>query len=356
MDDQQGHVIDGTARARQWRRSKPKAGSGPDAPETRSDAPKSFAGSLLVPADMLPAAVAPDERLSENQQGRAAAPSPPADADPGARATAENGVHQNPFLVPEAAHVEQRSRSTSRRMIAALLASPRGLISARRGASRPLRCLVAIPRWLGGRRRTRLLSLAALTGAVPPPTVPKVTPRGSAQLAPDQPLNRRARSASMTRLHKRPVGGRMLGAAVATAAIAAIATLIITRPAGPTSPTGQPTRGVANRAPIQLAGILTGSLNTLARLHIQLHTRVPHTPRKTPAHKRRTPTRAHRTSPLFTSGPSGAEGAIHATVPPTTSTSHSPTSGGQTQAPPTQPQQPTFGAGGLLGPGSSPNG
>ena len=83
MDDQQGHVIDGTARARQWRRSKPKTGSAPDAPETRSDAPKSFAGSLLVPADMLPAAFPPDERLNENEQGRAAAPPPRADADRG---------------------------------------------------------------------------------------------------------------------------------------------------------------------------------------------------------------------------------------------------------------------------------
>ena len=165
MDDQQGHVIDGTARARQWRGSKPKAGSAADAPETRSDAPKSFAGSLLVPADMLPAAFTPDER-SENQQGRAAAPPTRADADPGARAADENGVHQNPFLVPEAARVEPRPRSTRRRMIAALLASPRGLISARRGSSRSPRRVVAVRRWLGELRLTRLLALAALTGAV----------------------------------------------------------------------------------------------------------------------------------------------------------------------------------------------
>ena len=166
MDDQHGHVIDGTARARQWRRSKPKAGSGPDAPETRSDAPKSFAGSLLVPADMLPAAFAPDERLNENPQGRAAPPPPRADADPGTRASAETGVHQNPFLVPEAARVEHRSRSTRRRMLAALLATPRGLISARRGSSRALRRRVAMPRWLGELHLTRLLALAALTCAV----------------------------------------------------------------------------------------------------------------------------------------------------------------------------------------------
>jgi len=162
MDDQQGHVIDGTARARQWRRSKPKTGSVPDAPETRSDAPKSFAGSLLVPVEMLPAAFAPNE----NPEGRAAAPPPRANADPGTRAATENGVHQNPFLVPEAARVEHRSRSTRRRMIAALLASPRGLIGARRGSSRPLRRLAAMPRWMGELRLTRLLALAALTGAV----------------------------------------------------------------------------------------------------------------------------------------------------------------------------------------------
>ena len=115
---------------------------------------------------MLSAAVPPEEHLNGNEQGRAAAPPPRANTGAGDRASAENGVHQNPFLVPEAARVEHRSRSTRRRMIAALLASPRGLISARRGSSRPLRRHVAMPRWLGGLRLTRLLALAALTGAV----------------------------------------------------------------------------------------------------------------------------------------------------------------------------------------------
>ena len=165
MDDQQGHVIDGTARARHWRGSKPKTGSAPEAAEARSDAPKSFAGSLLVPADMLPAAFTPDER-SESQQGRAAAPPTRADADPGARTADGNGAHQNPFLVPEAARVEPRPRSTRRRMIAALLASPPGLITARPGPSRGLGRLLAVPRWAGALRLTRLLALAALTGAV----------------------------------------------------------------------------------------------------------------------------------------------------------------------------------------------
>jgi len=166
MDDQHGHVIDGTARARQWRRSKPKAGSGPDALEVRSDAPKSIAGSLLVPADMLPAAFAQDECRNENPQGQAAPPPPRAHADPGTPASAETGVHQNPFLVPDAARVEHRSRSTRRRILAVLLATPRGLISARRGSSRALRRRVAMPRWLGELHLTRLPALAALTCAV----------------------------------------------------------------------------------------------------------------------------------------------------------------------------------------------
>jgi hypothetical protein len=163
----QGNVIDGTARARQWRRSRPKSGTAAESTETRADAPKSIAGSLLVPAEMLSSAIPPDEHLNGSEDGRAATPPSRANAGAGERESPETGVHQNPFLVPEAARVERRSRSTSRRrMLAALLASPRGLISVRRWSSRPLRRRVAIPRWLGEPRLIRLLALAALTGAV----------------------------------------------------------------------------------------------------------------------------------------------------------------------------------------------
>jgi hypothetical protein len=62
MEDQQGNVIDGTARARQWRGSKPKGRPAPESAETRSDAPKSFAGSLLVPAEMLSSTLGVGER------------------------------------------------------------------------------------------------------------------------------------------------------------------------------------------------------------------------------------------------------------------------------------------------------
>jgi hypothetical protein len=166
MDDQNGNVIDGTERARQWRRPRPKSPATAESTETRADAPKSIAGSLLVPAEMLSSAITPDQHLNGNEQGRAAAHLPRANAGADERGSPETSVHQNPFLVPEAARVEHRSRSTRRRMIAALLASPRGLISARRRSTRPPRRRVAIPRWLGEPRLTRLLALAALTGAV----------------------------------------------------------------------------------------------------------------------------------------------------------------------------------------------
>ena len=74
--------------------------------------------------------------------------------------SAETGVHQNPFLVPEAARVEHRSRSTRRRMIAALLARFRGLDITRR----KVRGRLPVPRDLGGARLTRLAVLTAVGG------------------------------------------------------------------------------------------------------------------------------------------------------------------------------------------------
>ncbi len=197
------------------------------------------------------------------------------------------------------------------------------------------------------------------TSRVPAPTVPKGTPRGSAQLAPGQPRKREKRSASATRLHRSPVRRWVVGAAVGIAAAAAIAILILTaQPAASGRSTGQPTTEASNGPSIALAGIVSGSFDTLARLHLQLHMRVPRTPPRAPARKRPTPhtTRRHRASSGLTNAPSSADTASHGTAPPTTSTSYTPASGGQTHVPHTQPQQPAFGAGGLLGPGSSPNG
>lgn len=98
MDDESGKLIDGTARARQWRRS--RSGSArADGPETRSAAPKSIAASLLVPAEMLGPATSPGTEAHH-------------------LATATNEVsHINPFLVPEAfgADREDTIRKSGRR-------------------------------------------------------------------------------------------------------------------------------------------------------------------------------------------------------------------------------------------------
>jgi hypothetical protein len=98
MEDQQGNVIDGTARARQWRGSKPKGRPAPDDIEARSDAPKSIAGSLLVPAEMLTSTYT-GEHSSVNGQGpQVAAPSRP-DASASGPPPTRDVAHQNPFLV-----------------------------------------------------------------------------------------------------------------------------------------------------------------------------------------------------------------------------------------------------------------
>jgi hypothetical protein len=155
------------AGANQRRLVRSKTHAATDGGETRSDAPKSIAGSLLVPADMLPSAIPADGNLEGNAHNDAGEPPPGLTTDDSTdRASAEDVPQQNPFLVPEAARVEHGSRPARRPMIAPLLAHSRGLISAWRRPPRPPSHLVAMPRRLGERRLTLLLALAALTGAV----------------------------------------------------------------------------------------------------------------------------------------------------------------------------------------------
>ena len=310
MDDQQGHVIDGTARARHWRGSKPKTGSAPDAAEARSDAPKSFAGSLLVPADMLPPASPPEEDLNGNKQGRTVAAAPRANAGAGDRAPAEIGVHQNPFLVPEAARVEDRSRSTRRRMLAALLASPGGLMSAPRAACRPLSRLVAVPRWLGGLRLTRLLALAALTGAVVIAAVIATRPNAA-----------------------HPSSSRALGAT------------------GPlTTPEGGSLTAATNPFAQQTAARDSAASHRGVRAHPTAGT-----------HRRRRPTRkpalllARYTPPTSDSGnsaPSAATSSYAVSTPTAAVSQPAPSSGGATTSSSSSgSSRPAFGENGTLGPG-----
>jgi hypothetical protein len=104
MDDQQGNVIDGTARARQWRLVRSKTPSASDRGEARSDAPKSIAGSLLVPADMLPSVV-PDDQADGDAVCAVPSLSPPCQVASNPPPT-RGAPDQNPFLVPEAASTE----------------------------------------------------------------------------------------------------------------------------------------------------------------------------------------------------------------------------------------------------------
>ena len=142
MDDKPGNVIDGTARARQWRRSRSKARADEDgSAEIRSDAPKSFASSLLVPADMVHGVLGPaaeqedalgdalDGEHDETDDARAANATPP--------------ERRNPFLAPEAAVVattDPAKRHSKHRLATALIARviTRASTSRRHGRTWPV--------------------------------------------------------------------------------------------------------------------------------------------------------------------------------------------------------------------------
>lgn len=129
MDDQQGNIIDGTARARQWRLARSETPAATEDAATRSDAPKSIAGSLLVPADMLPAASPADRRPNGDWQSRPTDQPPPvSSAAPADNGADNDAVQQNPFLLPEAADVSagRGTRPARRRMIAAWLTRSAG--------------------------------------------------------------------------------------------------------------------------------------------------------------------------------------------------------------------------------------
>ncbi len=106
MDDEQGNVIDGRARARHWRGSPAKtAPQGADDTVARSEAPKSIAGSLLVPAEMLPVSepAAPAPAAEPERAGEDAASA--LRERPGAQ-----DIDQNPFLLAGACAETGRRR------------------------------------------------------------------------------------------------------------------------------------------------------------------------------------------------------------------------------------------------------
>ena len=140
-------------------------------PEARSDAPKSIAGSLLVPADMFTAAAGADEQAADDERSRMAADP----ADPAAKGLAANGpdgpalthaADQNPFLTPEAgdSSVRQGTRRSRHESIAALVTRLRGraVAACRWSVSSGQRSPAARPR---ARLGTRSLALAFVCSA-----------------------------------------------------------------------------------------------------------------------------------------------------------------------------------------------
>lgn len=124
MDDQQGNVIDGTMRARQWRRSRSKAPAAKEGAEARSDAPRGIASSLLVPVSMMTEATSrPGGDVTRDADPPEHPPAESADQQAETSADLPAGAigHQNPFLVPEAAQAGN-ARRNGRRSITSLVA------------------------------------------------------------------------------------------------------------------------------------------------------------------------------------------------------------------------------------------
>lgn len=106
MDEEQGNVIDGTTRARQWRSSARKPAE--DASELRADAPKSIASSLLVPAGMLDATAAPPAQDGASRPDETS----PRSVAAGSGNGAAGGANHNLFLAADAAVEQPRWRQS----------------------------------------------------------------------------------------------------------------------------------------------------------------------------------------------------------------------------------------------------
>ena len=100
--------------------------------EPRSDAPKSIAGSLLVPADMLPASVPASSGASDPTDRAPGADMEEAESGPDAQSLRGEG-HPNPFLVPapaDSGDAGKNVRSSRHRTIAAPITRLTGWIRA----------------------------------------------------------------------------------------------------------------------------------------------------------------------------------------------------------------------------------
>ena len=316
MEDQQGNVIDGTARARQWRGSKPKGHPAPDDIEARSDAPKSFAGSLLVPAEMLTTTSTGEHSSVNGHAPQGAAPSRP-EASASAPPPTRDVAHQNPFLIPGAGRVEHPVRRSPWTAIASQLA-------------RPLR-------WT--RARSRSLHRPQLHARVRP-----------IFLAP--PLGRRS----------------ALGAVAAAIAVAAT-TVFVTqsgttqRAVSRSSGAFAPATGRQSSAATVLSDV--DALRAMAARRVAEDARRPSAHRAVLTHRRSPRPAKHRVAAVqYVPATSNAGSAAPVSVTPSysssaassTPTQSAPPTGGDTAGQSSSTSnRPAFGQNGTLGPGTSPN-
>jgi hypothetical protein len=107
MDEHPGKVIDGTARARHWRRSQPGSTEESHVASEHSEAPKSIASSLLVPPALLDGESAP-QRGEEHANGDAPAGSLSANGIDG------DVPDRNIFLAEDAAVAASPRRRSAR--------------------------------------------------------------------------------------------------------------------------------------------------------------------------------------------------------------------------------------------------
>ncbi len=125
MDEEPGKVIDGTARARHWRRSRPRSTAETEGPLGHSEAPKSIASSLLVQPATLEGEPVP-LLVAEPANGNGLGSASPAD---------ENGASANDrniFLSPDAAVTATPRHSSGEISAVALRLARRARAAARR--------------------------------------------------------------------------------------------------------------------------------------------------------------------------------------------------------------------------------
>jgi hypothetical protein len=161
MSEEQGKVIDGTARASHWRRSSPSSRSDGDAPPGHSEAPKNIASSLLVPAHMLLDGTAATASTGAGHETLGERPGEPLTGFVARAPGTADDLHVNVFLAaeraaelaatPGEASLLRRVQAVVRRPIDRVVGGSRGTAESRRWwqiaptrtAARPITIAVA---------------------------------------------------------------------------------------------------------------------------------------------------------------------------------------------------------------------